>query len=168
MRPATFVVIGAGFSVDAGIPVAAGVLRKASRVTSGVVEALEPILRKEGLISGPLIEQDIETLLLKLCPLLRFRRPHFRQYLSPGLIPKHLYDGMRLSKEDEIIAGPVDLWRALLILYFAVVTDYYEPHPLFSAVSEEPPEWLDPLPEQYAAFRQCSATRFVRGHNKLR
>jgi hypothetical protein len=165
-RDATVVVIGAGFSIPADQPSTQRILRIASEQRNpelpGMVRVLEEFMRKwtapnsplkspalqERLAAYlPLAEADIEDLLLALLSVVAFNPPVFPNSLSRphnlrGWVESQLHYELQLA------------YWTLLLIYFGVVSNPYEPSPLDYG-QHDSLEWDAEMPEVYRRF--CAA-----------
>lgn len=153
-RQGNVVIIGAGFSLGAGQPLTRQILREAAEqeenVLPQIVQAVDLYLRDKEVIDRPLVEYDIEDLIT----LVRkqgsaFRPPIFPETISlgPG---EPSFEERRRPLADYPLAFA---HRTLLLIYWALVSDLYEPHPVLGPQAEE--SWDADLPEYYREFCQA-------------
>ncbi|MFI5353795.1 MAG: hypothetical protein ACHQZS_12645 [Candidatus Binatales bacterium] len=157
-RAKTVVVIGAGFSVGADLPLTREILSRAKEANNPrlnqMLSACELHLRDEiSMIHGRLADEDIEDLLVKLRPYARPIKPFFLQSLQQDIDrPGRRYQDLSSSDRHEHRSWyTLDAYWTLLCIYFAMVSGPYEPHPWLDEVDEALP-WDAEMPLVFREF----------------
>lgn len=167
----TVVVLGAGFSIGAGQPLTRSILPSCGDfVNPLLLRELDSYLQKKAVIDRPLVEleEDIEDLLLRLQSFKSaVPQPIYNQYLGT---PTHIYEEpfvpgiqtsafqMRMAAEGGEAVGadgyaPNMAYRTLMLLYWVMACDRYEPHPMEGS---RPGLGIDQgMPPIYRAFAGC-------------